>query len=976
MTLSPAASALVPDLAKLGGEWEDSQARDRRFRRRIRAIEELLDRVLLEECGEELVALLRQLRAMCSPEGQAPEYPAREVLEIVERLDLDRAITAARAFTLYFQLVNIVEQQYERDEQQRQRFDRECGEVRFAPGTFNWLFPELKRQNVPPRHIQAMLAKLDVQLVFTAHPTEIVRHTVRLKLRSLAQMLKRFDEISAGTSYDDIEMLTSAATWEADLLREEMLEEIRILWRTDELNQNKPTVLDEADNTLHYFREVLFEALPLLHERLRRSLGASFPHLQPPAFHFCRFGSWVGSDRDGNPSVTPQITWQTACYQRGIVLEKYRQSVDRLGQLLSISQHLSDISPAFFAHLDRDRQVLPEVYQKYSVRYLREPYRLKLAYIGQRLANTHERNARLQELAWESAELTPQLHFGEGTFYRTVAEFCTDLLEIQQSLEATRLHCLSLERLLVQVEVFGFHLARLDIRQDSGRHGEAIAEVTRYLGLPDYSTFSESEKVNWLLAELQTRRPLIPSRLEFGDLANDAIATLRVLAQMQREFSDDICHTYIISMNREASDVLEVLLLAKEAGLFDPAAGTGSLNIVPLFETVEDLNRAPHVLRTLCDLPLYRTYLESRGHLQEVMLGYSDSNKDSGFLSSNWEIFKAQQSLQQAADRHGLELRIFHGRGGSVGRGGGPTYQAILAQPGQSLKGRIKITEQGEVLASKYSTSELALINLEKVVTAVIQGGLLPNSSDTLASWHDILEELSVRSRAVYRQLIYEEPKLADFFHQVTPIQEISQLQISSRPARRGGKKDIGGLRAIPWVFSWTQSRFLLPAWYGIGSALGEFLQENPEHLDLLQFFYQKWPFFRTTLSKVEMTLAKTDLQIARHYVRQLSPPEEREEFQRLFSRIAEEYHQTCAVVLKITGHGNLLDGDGDLQRSVQMRNASIVPLGFIQVLLIERLRGHVQDSLNLRSRYSRTELLRGALLTLNGIAAGMRNTG
>jgi phosphoenolpyruvate carboxylase len=362
------------------------------------------------------------------------------------------------------------------------------------------------------------------------------------------------------------------------------------------------------------------------------------------------------------------------------------------------------------------------------------------------------------------------------------------------------------------------------------------------------------------------------------------------------------------------------------------------------------------------------------------MLGYSDSNKDSGFLSSNWEIHKAQKALQRMAEEYGIALRIFHGRGGSVGRGGGPAYEAILAQPGHSINGRIKITEQGEVLASKYSLPELALYHLETVTTAVIQASLLRTGFDDIEPWTQIMEELATRSRAHYRDLIYEQPDLLDFFHQVTPIQEISQLQISSRPSRRGGKKDFSSLRAIPWVFSWTQTRFLLPSWYGVGTALKAFLDEDPEeNLKLLRYFYFKWPFFKMVVSKVEMTLAKVDLQIAHHYVRELSSPENLERFERLFDQIASEFHLTRDLILSIAGHKRLLDGDPELQRSVQLRNGTIVPLGFLQVSLLKRLRQHSSQTASgtlIHSRYSKGELLRGALLTINGIAAGMRNTG
>ncbi|MEE3715289.1 phosphoenolpyruvate carboxylase [Tumidithrix elongata RA019] len=975
---SPAVS-LSESLVQIVNSQNTLRLTNSRLRYRLKIVEDLLESVLLKECGQELVDLLRRLRDMCSPEGQAPEYPAQEVLKVVESLDLNEAITAARAFAMYFQLINIVEQRHEQEETSQSRINSLSGESQFPVGTFRWLFPELKRLNVPPRLIQSLVDNLDIQLVFTAHPTEIVRHTIRDKQRSIAKMLKQLDQLTVFNADEQDPIPTFVHSWEAESLQEQLAEEIRLWWRTDELNQAKPTVLDEADYTLHYFQEVLFDAIPILYDRLEFAMKDSFPALKPPQYNFCKFGSWVGSDRDGNPFVTPAVTWQTACYQRNLVLEKYIASIAKLSSLLSLSQNLSDVSEGILNSLSQDQVQMPEVYETNSIKFRQEPYRLKLAYIRQRLENTRDRNAQVRANGWQASEYMQSTKALEDCAYKSASEFLEELRLIQNSLQETDLTCKALQYLIRQVEVYGFHLAHLDIRQESGRHSDAIAEIADTLKIlpSSYNHMNEAERVQWLVSELQSRRPMIPNHLSFSDKTNETVSTFRMVTKLQKEFSVDVCNTYVISMNHSVSDILEVLLLAKEAGLYDPATGTGTLSVVPLFETVDDLRRAPLVLQELFELPLYRCYLVSHQNLQEVMLGYSDSNKDSGFLSSNWEIYKAQKALQTTSQKYGVELRIFHGRGGSVGRGGGPTYEAILAQPGHSIDGRIKITEQGEVLASKYSLPEIALYNLETIATAVIQAGLLPTSSDTLPSWLDAMEDLSVRSREVYRDLIYEQPKLVDFFHQVTPIEEISQLQISSRPARRAGKRDLGSLRAIPWVFGWTQSRFLLPSWYGVGTALEEFLLENPEgHLTLLQFFYAKWPFFKTAISRVEMTLAKTDLQIAHHYVRELTEPGYEEVFDRLFTQISLEYQRTCNVVLHISGHKQLLDEDRDLQRSVQLRNGSIVPLGFIQASLIKRLRQHSSDTINLRSRYSKKELLRGALLTVNGIAAGMRNTG
>ncbi|MEM6835903.1 MAG: phosphoenolpyruvate carboxylase [Cyanobacteria bacterium P01_C01_bin.120] len=1002
---------------------------------RIKTVEDIWEAVLRHECGNELLTLLHQLRSLCSVEGQAPAARAvsvQKVVQVVEDLELQDAIRVARAFALYFQLINSVEQHYEQQGQQRQ-YRAAYGEVEPASaiaglatirpqqnglgsssadsqpfkqvqstfdyqllptsyrdaGTFHWLFPALKQLNVPPQLIQRLLDNLDIRLVFTAHPTEIVRHTIRDKQRRIASIFRRLDQAE-----DSLSNLGSISSWEIDTLKEQLTEEIRLWWRTDELHQFKPSVLDEVDYTLHYFDVVLFDALPQLFQRIKRSLHSSFPTLRPPQPQFCRFGSWVGADRDGNPSVTPEVTWKTACYQRNLVLEKYIAALEGLTKLLSLSLHWSEVQPDLLDSLDQDQQVMPEVYERWAIRYRQEPYRLKLAYMQQRLENTLLRSQRLYQgdLLQEDQIDGPDL-----PLYQSGDGFLADLQLIQQNLAATGMVCGTLEQIICQVELYGFVLAQLDLRQESSRHSDCIEEVTTYLQvLPQpYNDLSEAEKTAWLIQELQTRRPLIPAELPFSKITCETVETFRMVRRLHREFGPQICRSYVISMSHTVSDLLEVLLLAKEAGLFDPATWESSIQPVPLFETVEDLKRAPSVMRSLFELPLYRAVTQSGRTLdtagenamatassnqliQEVMLGYSDSNKDSGFLSSNWEIHKAQQALQATADDYGIALRIFHGRGGSVGRGGGPAYEAILAQPGASLNGRIKITEQGEVLASKYNLPDLALYNLETVATAVIQGSLLNSSMDQIAPWNETMEELAASSRRHYRALIYEQADFVDFFHQVTPIEEISQLQISSRPARRKGKKTLDSLRAIPWVFSWTQARFLLPAWYGVGTALKDFLEEDPEErLKLLRYFYQKWPFFKMVISKVEMTLAKVDLQIAEHYVHELTQPEDQERFQVLFEQISEEFRKTSEIILTITGHRRLLDGDADLQRSVHLRNGTIVPLGFIQVALLKRLR-HYRNAISgvIKSRYSREELLRGALLTINGIAAGMRNTG
>ena len=970
-----------------------SQRVTRLLGERLELVEDLWETVLRSECPPEQAERLLRLKQLSDPD-EADVTGA--IVQLIREMDLAEAIAAARAFSLYFQLVNILEQHIEEDSYLDSLKNQENGPSdpflpalanQTDPATFRQLFARLRSLNVPPAQLEKLLRTLDLRLVFTAHPTEIVRHTVRHKQRRVATLIQKLEQ---GSGLNGLERQG---------LRLQLEEEIRLWWRTDELHQFKPTVLDEVDYALHYFQQVLFDAMPQLRDRIRAALKLSYPDVEPPRDSFCTFGSWVGSDRDGNPSVTPDITWRTACYQRQLMLERYLKAVNELSDQLSISMQWSQVSPALLESLEMDRLRFPEIYEERAARYRLEPYRLKLSYTMERLRLTHQRNQQLADAGWESpcdgsappppmgGSLAPaptqELH------YSTVDEFRYDLELIQDSLERTGLSCESLQHLISQAQIFAFCLASLDIRQESTRHSDALDELSRYLQLAvPYGEMDEAQRVEWLLSEIQTRRPLLPPTAKWSAATAETFAVFRMLQRLQQEFGSRICRTYVISMSHTVSDLLEVLLLAKEAGLVDPLAQRAGLLVVPLFETVEDLQKAPAVMGTLFRHPFYLALLGSDGGqpLQEVMLGYSDSNKDSGFLSSNWEIHKAQIALQRLAIEHGVALRIFHGRGGSVGRGGGPAYQAILAQPSGTLSGRIKITEQGEVLASKYSLPELALYNLETVTTAVLQNSLVSSPVDETPSWNELMGRLAARSRDHYRALVHDNPDLVAFFQQVTPIEEISKLQISSRPARRkSGAKDLSSLRAIPWVFGWTQSRFLLPSWFGVGAALQEELDQDPGQLELLRLLYQRWPFFRMLISKVEMTLSKVDLDLAHHYVQALGRSENREAFEAIFQSIAAEFGLTRDLVLAITGHSRLLDGDPALQLSVDLRNRTIIPLGFLQVALLRRLRDQNRQppmsetsasSSDDGRTYSRSELLRGALLTINGIAAGMRNTG
>ncbi|MFM7635508.1 MAG: phosphoenolpyruvate carboxylase, partial [Cyanobacteriota bacterium] len=700
MSASPAASPIV------AATPEPSPRATRLLGERLELVEDLWQEVLRSECAPGQAEHLLRLKQLSEPTGEGDgAIDTGAIVRLIREMDLAEAIAAARAFSLYFQLVNILEQHIEEDsylDSLKTNGEPVCADPflpplasQTEPATFRQLFERLRVLNVPPAKIETLLRDLDLRLVFTAHPTEIVRHTVRHKQRRVAALIQKLEQ---GTLLNTVERQS---------LRQQLEEEIRLWWRTDELHQFKPTVLDEVDYALHYFQQVLFDAMPHLRQRIRAALGTSYPDVVPPRDGFCSFGSWVGSDRDGNPSVTPEITWRTACYHRQLMLERYVRAVGSLRDQLSISMQWSQVSPALLESLEMDRLRFPEIYEERAARYRLEPYRLKLSYVLERLRLSLVRNQQLAAAGWErpcdaptalpssggslTASSSGQL---QDLHYGSVEEFRSDLELIQQSMDSTGLSCEALQHLISQVHIFGFWLASLDIRQESTRHSDAIDELSRYLQLPvPYAEMDEQQRVSWLLTELQTRRPLLPPAAQWSPATAETFAVFRMLQRLQQEFGQRICRTYVISMSHTVSDLLEVLLLAKEAGLVDPQAQRSNLLVVPLFETVEDLQGAPAVMDRLLGDAFYRQLLmgsEADQPLQEVMLGYSDSNKDSGFLSSNWEIHRAQIALQRLATRHRVALRIFHGRGGSVGRGGGPAYQAILAQPSGTVRGRIK----------------------------------------------------------------------------------------------------------------------------------------------------------------------------------------------------------------------------------------------------------------------------------------------
>jgi len=677
--------------------------------------------------------------------------------------------------------------------------------------------------------------------------------------------------------------------------------------------------------------------------------------------------------------------------------------VANLGRRLSESLRFAPPTDELRKSLKDDEERLPAVAAEVSVRNAEEPYRQKLSYIYARIENALRRN-RDMATALRLTEQHRLISIYPGlpiiaaltrsdtdvaNVYHDGAKLWEDLRLVRDSLRAGKaIHAArAVDRLMRQVAVFDLHLATLDLRQHSERHTAALAEITHSLGLRDYSQMSEPERVEWLTSELATSRPLVSADMHFSAETTETLNVFRVARRVLDEISPSAIRTYITSMTREVSDLLATLVLAKEAGLGREgesrrmgktellSLSSPPLSLVPLFETIEDLRRAPEIMRQLFEHPLYRRQLSSHGDLQEVMIGYSDSSKDGGILTSSWELYKAQERLWEVARAHDVELRLFHGRGGTVGRGGGPSHEAIMAQPPNTVAGRIKITEQGEVISSKYSLAEIAQRSLELTTSAVIAASLPQpaQSAGKLSRWKDVMEAVSARAFTAYQRFVHETQGFYDYFVQATPVEELQYMRIGSRPAKRkSGSRSLDDLRAIPWVFGWTQSRHLLPGWLAVGTALEKFIHERPrKNLRLLREMYREWPFFQSTISNIEMTLAKADFQIARQYA---SRTIDLRLGRRIFRMLEEEYERACRLTLMITGEKHLLDQSPVLQRSIAVRNPYVDPLSFLQVELLARRRQ--KDRKIKPDARDRDKLLYAILLTINGIAAGMRNTG
>ncbi|WP_432494857.1 phosphoenolpyruvate carboxylase [Kineococcus gypseus] len=913
------------------------------LRASVRRLGELLGESLTRHEGADLLDLVEQVRAL----AREPDDGAK-LAELLSGVDDRTAIVLARAFTAYFQLANASEQVHRGLELSRQP----AGGLSAA---VQRLHEAVTAGDADPREVREVLGRLQLRPVFTAHPTESSR-------RSVLDLLLRITAI-VEASEDPQQRAV-----DAERGRRRLAELVDLLWQTDELRVERPRPADEARSALHYLRTLSADVLPDLLEDLEVGLAHAGLDL-PAGARPLRFGSWVGGDRDGNPNVTPEVTLEVLGLMHEAALDVLSAAVRELRTELAASTQVVGVSAELAASLERDAHLLPEVRADRERLNGEEPYRFKLSYALARLEGTR---ARLRS----GGEHVP------GLDYSGPEEFAAELRLLQDSLRANDGDLVaegSVARLLRTAHAVGFGLATLDVREHAERHHAALAAVYDRLGelVQPYASLDRDSRRRLLSRELAGHRPLIGAAVRSltGTPAQVMHLFATIRASLDR-YGDDAVESYIVSMTQGVDDLLAVVVLAREVGLVDLAdggrgdgAGPGDvarIGFVPLFETVTELEAAEELLEGLLSDPSYRRVVAARGDVQEIMLGYSDSSKDAGIAASRWQIHRAQRALRDVARRHGVVLRLFHGRGGSVGRGGGPTGEAILAQPYGTLDGPIKVTEQGEVISDKYVQPRLARHNLEVALAAALEASTLHRSSrlgdDVLDAWDGTMDVLAAAGQRAYRSLV-RDPGLVPFFLAATPVEELGNLNIGSRPSRRpGGTGGLEDLRAIPWVFGWTQSRINVPGWFGVGSGLAAARADGRG--EELREMYASWHFFRSFVSNVQMTLAKTDLGIAAHYVEELVPAGQRG----AFDVIREEHARTLEQVLWVTGQESLLEGAPVLRRTLELRDAYLAPLHALQVSLLARARaaGEGVDP----------ALRRALLLTINGIAAGMRNTG
>lgn len=873
----------------------------------VRVLGALLGDTLRRQGGDGLFEAVERVRTM-SKEVRTGQAQFEALRQTLHDLSTDDAMAVARAFAHFLGLANIAEQHHRTRRRRDYQRDPATPPQR---ASFADSLTRLRASGVPLDTLVEQVAGQRIELVLTAHPTEVVRRTLRLKQRRIAELLARGDrpDLTAPERAERIRLLE---------------EEIAAIWLTDEIHREKPSPLDEVRSGMVAFEQTLWNTIPRHLRALDAALHDATGQRLPAGIAPIRFGSWMGGDRDGNPNVTPDVTIHACLMARWMAADLYAREVAELRAELSMRSASAELQA--------------------RVGNAAEPYRALLRQVGERLARTR---LHVEELLTNHAPLV-----ASDEIYTDPAELVEPLELCFRSLEETGAAIIAQGRLLDllrRIPCFGLTLVRLDLRQEADRHTAAIEAIAGLVG-HSYTTLTEQERQHFLLQELETGAPLTRKAMaaanSFDDEVSDVLQTIRVAA----ELPEGSLGAYVISMASHPSDVLAVELLQLAAGVHPP------LRVVPLFETVADLRGADGCLDQLFQLPWYRRRID--GH-QEVMIGYSDSAKDGGRLAATWELYTAQERVVSACERHGVRVTLFHGRGGSVGRGGGPTHLAIQSQPPGSVSGAIRVTEQGEMIDSKFSLPAIAERTLELYTTAVLEATLMPRAPAP-EHWRTLMQHLADDSRAAYRRIVYETPDFVSYFRLATPEVELGQLRIGSRPARRRPGTGVESLRAIPWVFAWTQTRLMLPAWLGVGDALQKAVARG--ELEELRTMYREWPFFRSTLDLIAMVLAKASPDIAAHYDAELVP----DELRPLGDALRGNLEETIAAVLEVTGHPHLLADNPVLRRSIDVRNPYVDPINLVQVELLSRMRADPAD----------TTLLDAFLVTVNGVAAGMRNTG
>ena len=910
----------------------------------MRLLGRILGDVIRDQEGVEAYELVERIRKLSVAFRRDADHEADKALKsLLKSLSGEQTVSVIRAFTYFSHLANLAE---DRHHIRRRAIHERAGDTQ--EGSIEVALARLRWAGIGVKLVSQTLAHSYLSPVLTAHPTEVQRKSILDAERGIANLLTQRDEIKANALPKDALAPRELAANEGNI-RARVLQ----LWQTRLLRFTKLAVADEIENALSYYEATFLREIPKIYADLERELG------QHPVASFLRMGQWIGGDRDGNPNVSDQTLEYALRRQCEVALRHYLTEVHYLGGELSLSALLVQVTP--------DMRALADSSPDMNQHRLDEPYRRALAGIYSRLAAT------LKELTGGDAArhaLPPQ------NPYRRAEDFLADLRTIEDSLLAHHGAALVQQRLhplIRAVQVFGFHLATVDLRQSSDQHEAVVAELLAVARIePHYGKLRESARRALLVNLLADARPLRVIGGRYSELTLGELAIFEAARRMRERFGAQAIRHYIISHTESASDLLEVLLLQKEVGLMTGTIdddAVADLIVVPLFETIEDLRNAPVIMREFYALPGVAALVQRSGAEQDIMLGYSDSNKDGGIFTSNWELYRAEIALVELFDQLAtIRLRMFHGRGGTVGRGGGPSYQAILAQPPGTVRGQIRLTEQGEVIGSKYANPEIGRRNLETLVAATLEATLLQPTKTAPRAFLAAAETLSQASMAAYRALVYETPGFTDYFFGSTPIREIAELNIGSRPASRKSTMRIEDLRAIPWSFSWGQCRLTLPGWYGFGTAVHQFLNENPaqsrrEALALLQKMHRQWPFFGALLSNMDMVLAKSDLALASRYAELVGDARLRK---RIFTTIEAEWHRTVEALQAITGEKQRLAANPALQRSIRHRFPYIDPLHHLQVELVRRYREGTLDD----------QARRGIHISINGIAAALRNTG